>query len=113
MPNLLRGIVAALLLAAATVLAGWWSVPLVAGLGGWVISPRKGDAWRVALAGAAAWGALLAWTAATGPLAKLLHQLSSLMHLPGWSLIAVTLVFPAGLAWSAWTLGREVRAIGS
>ncbi len=103
----------ALVLAAATVLAGWWAVPITACLGGLLLAPRAWDGMRAAVAAVAAWGALLGWTAATSPLAKLLHQLSSLMHVPGWSLIAVTLVFPAGLAWSAWTLGREVRAIGS
>ena len=102
----------ALMLAAATILAGWWAVPIVACLGGLLLAPRAWDGARAALAAVIAWAAILAWTAATSPLAKLLHQLSSLMHLPGWALIAVTLVFPMGLAWSAWTLGRDVRAIG-
>jgi hypothetical protein len=103
----------ALVLAAATILAGWWAVPIVACLGGLLLAPRAWDGARAALAAVTAWAALLAWTAATSPLAKLLHQLSSLMHLPGWVLIAVTLVFPMGLAWSAWNLGRNIRGIGS
>ena len=103
----------ALVLAAATILLGWWAVPILACLGGLVLRPQAWDSARAALAAVVAWAAILAWTAATSPLAKLLHQLSSLMHLPGWALIAVTLVFPMLLAWSAWTLGREVRAIGS
>jgi len=103
----------ALVLAAATILLGWWAVPIVACVGGLLLRPQAWDGARAALAAVVAWGAILGWTAATSPLAKLLHQLSSLMHLPGWALIAVTLVFPMFLSWSAWILGREVRAIGS
>jgi len=109
----MRSALIALVLAAATILAGWWAVPIVVCFCVMLLAPRAWDGFRAALAAVAAWGAILGWTAATSPLTKLLHQLSSLMHLPSWALIAVTLVFPMGLAWSAWTLGREVRAIGS
>ena len=91
-------------MAATTVCVAWWSVPLVA-----VISARvfpHAPVRNAAAAGALAWGGLLAWSAWQAPVGPLMHRLGSLLQLPSWGLVAVTLLFPALLAGTA---ARVVR----
>lgn len=80
---------------------GWVAVPLVAAAwGGWA-----GDTSRPGLvAGTAAglaWGVLLIWTGAAGPLPLLVARLGGVTGLPGITWIVATLLFPVALAWSA------------
>ena len=95
----------AIAMVAATAVGGWWGVLAAAFVwGAW-----PGRAGRVAIAAACAWGSVLVWTAASGPLPALLAALSSIAGAPGWVLIVATLVFPAVLAWSAAVVGGVVR----
>jgi hypothetical protein len=99
-------IVLAILLAAGTLLLGWWAVPAIAAVWGIVYGRdgARGAGGRAALAGALAWLALLAFDAARGPLLGLATILGGVMGLPPVALVAVTLVFPALAAWSAATI---------
>jgi hypothetical protein len=92
--------------AAATYGLGWWSVPLVAA--SW--SFFSADVHRVrnsGLAAAGGWTGLLLIDAARGPIGVMAAQLGELMGLPVIGLYALTLLFPALLAWTAAVLTRR------
>jgi hypothetical protein len=95
----------AIAMVAATIVGGWWGVLAAAFVwGAW-----SGRAGRVALAAAWAWGSVLVWTAASGPLAAVIAALGTIAGAPGWALVVATLVFPAVMAWSAAVVGGVVR----
>jgi hypothetical protein len=118
-------LVLAVLMAIGTALLGWAAVPLLAALLA-VLAPRlpglapggrdapgaRAPAGRVAmlaaLAGALAWGALLAVDATGARFAGVLRMLSGVMQLPGVALVATTLLLPALLAWAAAALVEGV-----
>lgn len=106
----LRIILLALAFALATAVLGWWAVPVLGAVWGWV-DWRSG---RVALTAAAAagvgWAMLLLWTAAQGPVAELAGKVGAVMSLPGWALILLTLVFAVILAGSAAEVARWVSS---
>jgi len=87
----------ALALVAGTLVIGWWSVPVIAALWTFVIR-RPGAALTASLAGALAWGILLLWISARGPLNAVDGMLASIMGLPPKSLIGLALVYAALLA---------------
>jgi hypothetical protein len=87
--------------AIATVVLGWWSVPVVAVAWALVRRGAPSTSSLAAVAAALAWGALLASVAARGPFGTLATQLAGVMALPTVVLPLVTLIFPALLAWSA------------
>ena len=94
-----------------TWLIGWWGVPLVALLGGLVHYREGGGGWRIALAGALSWGALLAVSAASGSLGAVMATVGGILRVPGVVLVLLTLAFPALLAWSAATAAAETRRL--
>jgi hypothetical protein len=91
-------------MAALTWLVGWWGVVLAALIIGFVFPNEGSGGWRIALAAALAWGALLLVDAAGGPLGPLVQQLAAIMRAPAVVLMVATLLFPALLAWSAATV---------
>ena len=101
MTRVLRTIVFAGLVAAGTVAAGWWTVPLLAAV--WVrVAPRPRGAVRSCMLGAAlGWGLLLGWTALGSPVELLARRAGGVLELPGWGLLVATLLFPALLAGAA------------
>jgi hypothetical protein len=96
---------------------GWWSVPVVAALWGFLRPRVNAPAATAALAAAAAWGLwlLLDWQAGgAGGLGALSARLGNLMHLHAIALIVVTILLGALLAWSAAALaGGIARALTS
>jgi hypothetical protein len=98
-------------MAGLTWLLGWWGVLLAAAIVGFVFHDHAGGGWRVGLAGALAWGVLLAVDALAGPFGVVSTTLGGVMRVPGVVLVIVTLVFPALLAWSAATVVAELRRI--
>ena len=102
----MRNLAAFLLLVAAFVLGswvGWWTVPAVAALWGWLRPAVPRPILSAALAATLAWAL---WLAADlvrghGALAVLAGQLGAIMRVPPPALYVVTLLFPALLAWSA------------
>jgi hypothetical protein len=91
-------------MAVLTWVIGWWGIVLGAVVVGFAFRVQGGGGWRVALAAALAWAALLVVDAAGGPFARLAHTLGGVMRVPGPALIAITLLFAAALAWSAATV---------
>jgi len=96
-------------LAVATAFLGWWSVPLLGGLWGLFRSPRSA-ALEAGSAAAAAWAALLGFTALQGPVWYLAGTLGGIFRLPGPVVLLLTLVYPAVLAGAAAALVAALRA---
>lgn len=81
---------------AATWIASWWGLALVAAAWGW-----RGRAMDAAIAAFVAWMALLAWVASTGAIRPFAARLGGIFSLPAWAMIVVTPLFAALLAWGA------------
>jgi hypothetical protein len=98
-------------MAALTWLLGWWGVLLAASIVGFAFFREGGGGWRVALAAAAAWGALLGADAVTGPSGTVSRTLAGVLRIPAPALVLLTLAFPALLAWSAASLVAGARQL--
>jgi len=88
----------ALLAAAGTVAAGWWTVPIIAALCVRVLPSDRRPGTAI-IGAAAGWGGLVALGWSQGQV--LAHTLSSTLGLPPWGFLAATLLFPALLAGAA------------
>jgi hypothetical protein len=86
--------------AAATRALGWWAVPVAAAA--WALLDRGAmrAPWESALAAMAGWGAILLWTAATGPLGELTRRTAAILAVPPAVMITATLLYGGLLAWS-------------
>ena len=82
---------------------GWWAVPAVALLWGGLRPAVRLPAFTAAVAAGGAWGAWLVVdrTAGAGSVGILAERLGGVMNLPAAALFALTVIFPALLAWSA------------
>jgi hypothetical protein len=89
--------------------AGWWAVPLVGAAWGWVAAADRTLPLQAALAGANAWGALLALQLPGGGMERVAGTVGTLLGIGGPALVALTLLYPALLAASAAALVRAVR----
>jgi hypothetical protein len=101
--------VLALVIGAATWWFGWWTVPLVGVAWG---AARRGEGYPVLTAGVAAslaWVVLLAVTASHGRVGTLARTLGGILGIPGWAVLAVTLLFPAVLAAAAAALAGALQ----
>ncbi|MBS1241452.1 MAG: hypothetical protein H6R40_879 [Gemmatimonadetes bacterium] len=96
MSRLVAMLACAVLMAVGTVLLGWWTVPVVAGL--WAIWRQPIDA---GLAGILSWGGILAWQAWQGPVGVLAQRLAGIVPVPAVLLPWLTPLFAGLLAWSA------------
>jgi hypothetical protein len=90
-----------------TALFGWWAVVALAALWGALARSRAGAG--AALAAAAAWALLLGMTATRGSVLGLAGKVAGIVGLPGAALIALTLLFPALLAWGTAEVAAGVR----
>lgn len=88
---------------------GWWSVPIVAAVFA-LISASDKRALIAAACAAGGWLTLLLLDAAKGPVGMMGTRLGGAMGLRPIVLYAVTLVFPALMAWSAATLVPRLRS---
>ena len=84
-----------------TATGGWLAVPVTAAVWSTLASAERYRELRLALAAAASWGLLLAWSSSGVGNAKLLALLGAIFHVPGWAFVLLTLAVPALLAWSA------------
>lgn len=101
-----------LTLSIATVVLGWWSVPVVAGV--WTLAARRRAAVIYAsFAGAAAWGSMLLVIARVGPVGAVDGLLAQIMHVPQHALIELTMLYGALLAGSAALLAQAIRPPGA
>ncbi len=109
----MREIVKFLLLSEAFAVAtfglGWWSVPVVAGLWGIFGVPASRRAPFAALCATFGWASLLALHTARGSIGVVSSQIGEVMRVPPEALFALTLLFPALLAWSAAALVSGLR----
>jgi hypothetical protein len=96
-------------------LLGWWTVPIVAALWGFLRPSVNAPAGTAALAAAFAWGLwlLFDWQQSHGSMAILSTRLSGVMNLPPVGLFAATLILGALLAWSAATLAGGIARLVS
>ena len=99
----------AVAIALGTWMLGWWAVPVIALVGGLM----RCRAWIVCLASSAAWLALLAIDAATGSVASVAGVLAGVMRLPAIAIVALTIILPALLGWSAASLGNAALSFRS
>lgn len=99
--------------ALATVLVGWWAVPALAAFWALYDGSVHRPAQTAAVAAGLGWGLLLMWTAAEGPVLRLSSMLSGVLGVPGLSLIALTIMFPVGLAWGAGIIADALRTLWS
>lgn len=95
--------------AVATFALGWWAVALVGALWGLFSSDTR-RARNAGIAASAGWLTLLVLDAVRGPVPAMADQLGSVMKLPAAAIYAITLFFPALLAWSAAVLPPGIRA---
>lgn len=100
-------------LMAAFVLAtrlGWWALPVVAALWGFLRPLVNAPAGTAALAAASGWALWLLWDWQTDHAAMelLSTRLGGVMHLPPAVLLLLTLLLGALLAWSAAALAAAV-----
>ena len=108
--RLLSVLVLAAVLAVATLLYGWWTVPIGAFL--WGLLTARWLRWPAAAAAPAAalaWGALLAEDAMGGRLGGLGALFGSIAKLPPAVFFVLSVAFPALLAWSAAAIGADLR----
>ncbi len=105
----IRVLVLALAMGLVTALLGWWMVPVVGAIWGFVASR---DTWPAATAAAGAglaWAALLGWAAVRGPILAVAGKVGAIMAVGGAGLIAIALLFPVLLAGSAAVLTATVK----
>ena len=96
MMRIVRLLVIALAMAAGTWLIGWYAVPVLA----MVAATARVRPGLVALAAALGWVVLFLIDVVAG-ITRLGSVLAGVMGLPAPAIVAVTLLFPALLAWSA------------
>ena len=96
----LRIVLLAAAFAVATVLLGWWGVPVVAIAWGFLGRESRGAGVGAGISALIAWAFLLAWSASRGPVGNLAATLGEIMGAPAAALVALVLIFPAALAWA-------------
>lgn len=108
MRTFVKGVLLAELFAVATYALGWWTVPLVAAIWGFVSRDAK-PALIAALCAAGGWATLLLLDVVKGPVDTMATRLGGVMGVPAFVLLLLTLIFPALLAWSAAALVSGLR----
>jgi hypothetical protein len=109
--QLLFMLIVAVAMAVLTWVMGWWGVILGAAAVGVAFREQGGGGWRVALGAALAWAALLIVDAVGGPFGRLAQTLGGVMRVPAVALVAITVLFAAGLAWSAATVAAVLAQV--
>lgn len=94
---------------AATMLVGWWSAAVVGVVSGLVTRPGRAAVLEAGCGAALGWAAILAGSAANGPVWAVAQRVGPVFGLPAVAFLAVTLAFPALLAGSAALLAGESR----
>ena len=93
-----------------TAVLGWWAVPVVAAVGGYLMGHGRAFGIPAAAGAALAWGGILISYRLLGfPIDVFTRRLAGAMQLPPAGLITLTIVFPALLAGAAGVLGGRIR----
>ena len=88
-------------IATCTWVLGWWMVPVVGGVYGFVRSRDAATPLLAGLAGMVAWGVLLMISATGAPAGSVADAVGQAMRVGPGALLALTLAYPALLAASA------------
>jgi hypothetical protein len=110
MMQLSRLVLLATAFAIATFVLGWWAVPIVAAIYGAISAAQRGSSIVAGFAAMIGWGALLAITAARGPVGTLAAELGGVLNLKASGVYAVTIAFPGLLAISAAVVARALAS---
>jgi len=97
----------ALCAAAATAVAGWWAIPVLAAVWARVLPGATATATTCGLGAASGWALLLVWDAAHGPVGAVARRVGGVFQLPAWGFVGVTLLFAALLAATAAAAARR------
>ena len=98
-------------LAIGTWAGGWSAVPLVAFLwGAWRRDDLRAPL-TAAVSAPVAWALLLLFSALRTPVMAVADRVGGLAGLPGPAIVAVMLLFAAGLGWSAAEVGRALMLL--
>ena len=89
------------LMIVATILLGWWTVPILGGVWGAAMAASRRVALTAAAAGATSWAILLVWTAFQGPVGSLAVKVGAIFGLPGLAFLTLPVLFAALLAGAA------------
>lgn len=98
----------ALVTALATVLIGWWTVPVIAFVWTMVV-PRRGAVLSAAIGAGVAWTTLLVIAANGGPLIELATLLGQILSVSGSAVLTLTVAYAALLAGSAALVAQAIR----
>lgn len=90
---------------------GWSAVPLVAFLWGAWRREDPGAPLTAAACAPVAWAVLLLFSALRAPVLTVADRLGGLAGVPGPAIVAVMLLFAAGLGWSAAEVGRALMLL--
>lgn len=105
--SVMKGGILGIGFAAGTWFGGWLAIPILAFL--WGLA-TKAAPFVAGLTAGTAWGVLLLMDWGSGALGRLVGRLGGTFHVPGFTLVLVTLLFAAGLAWAAARLGSAIGA---
>ena len=83
---------------AATVVFGWWGVPLLGLSWGIVGRSTARPALTAGCSAGLSWALILAWSAMVGPVGALAGKLGGIASTPGAVFLALTLLLPVALA---------------
>lgn len=93
----------------ATLLFGWWTVPLLGAIWGAIQGPWLRAARDAGLAALLGWGMLLISTTARGPTGELARRIGAVFHVPGWIMLLASLLFATLVAASAAAMVSAMR----
>jgi hypothetical protein len=101
----LRVVLLALAFAIATLVLGWWTVPVIGAAWGLVDREDRAAAMIAASAAVLGWGALLLWDASYAAFGTLARRMGGVFSAPAAVVVIATLLLAAALAWGAAVLG--------
>jgi hypothetical protein len=96
--------------ALATIVFGWWGVPVLAAVWGVIAPNRKRAPLLAAVAAGWGWVLLLLWTAVVGPIMILADRAAAVMQMGSASLLGMTVAFAMLLAWAAAMVTGALRS---
>ena len=104
----LRVALLALAFAIGTSILGWWAIPVFSAVAAVFARSVRHQGRAAALAAAIAWAALLGWSAGQGSVWAFSRLAGGAMGVSGFTLILLTIVFPAALAWATTAVTQPI-----
>ncbi len=95
----------------ATILAGWWCLPVLGLIWGGISEKVERPVATAAAGAAGGWALLLIWDAFRGPVLELASTVGEVLSLPGPMVLGLSLLFPAAVAGSCTLLAYEIKVL--